>query len=158
MNDNGNLTFGAASVDFSETVAELLSGPPRIAPLWDDLNVLGGLVIAEEKDRALEIHFVSVPEFFATGTNYFSVKLDKRGEITFNYGATNRSDAIVGITQGGGAADPGPTDLSETRRLWTTGTIYEQFTPASVCRIWRRRSLVPGGRVQESALGDGVRP
>jgi hypothetical protein len=133
VNGNGNLTFGAANADFSETVAELLGGPPRIAPLWDDLNALQGLVIAEEADRSLQIHFVSVPEFLATGTNYFTVKLDKRGEITVNYGATNRSDALVGITEGGGAADPAPIDLSETRRLWTTGTIYEQFVspPAS---------------------------
>ena len=80
-----------------------------------------GLVIAEEKDRALQIHFVSVPEFLATGTNYFSVTLDRRGEITFNYGATNRSDAIVGITQGGGAANPGPIDLSQSSRLWRPG-------------------------------------
>ena len=106
MNGNGNLTFGAADADFSETCAELLAGPPRIAPLWDDLFAVG-LVIAEEKDRALQIHFVSVPEFLATGTNYFSVTLDRRGEITINYGATNRSDAIVGVTEGGGAADPG---------------------------------------------------
>ena len=87
-----------------------------------------GLVIAEEKDRALEIHFVSVPEFLATGTNYFSVKLDRRGDITIDYGATNRSDAMVGVTQGGGAADPGPIDLS---RAWRSaaGTTYELFTP-----------------------------
>ena len=90
-------------------------------------------MIAEEKDRALQIHFVSVPEFLATGTNYFSVTLDRRGEITVNYGATNRSDAIVGLTQGGGAADPGPLDLSRVSRLPATGTTYEQFTapPAS---------------------------
>jgi hypothetical protein len=132
VNDNGNLTFGVGSSDFSETVPELLSGPPRIAPLWDDLNVLGGLVIAEEKDRALQIHFVSVPEWLATGTNYFSVRLDRRGEITMNYGATNRSDAIVGVTPGGGAADPGPIDISRTW-LSAIGTTYEQFTspPAS---------------------------
>ncbi len=133
VNANGNLTFGAPNADFSQSVAELLAGPPRIAPLWDDLFAPLGRVIAEEKDRALQIHFVSVPEFLSTGTNYFSVTLDRRGEITFDYGATNRSDAIVGITQGGGVVDPGPTDLSESWRLWTTGTIYEQFTspPAS---------------------------
>ncbi len=130
VNGNGNLTFGAANADFTETAAELLAGPPRIAPLWDDLFAPNGLVIAEESDRALEIHYVSVPEFSATGTNYFSVKLDKRGDITFNYGATNRSDAIVGVTQGGGVADPGPIDIS---RAWLSaiGTTYEQFTAAS---------------------------
>ena len=132
VNGNGNLTFGAADADFTESVAELLAGPPRIAPLWDDLFAPLGLVIAEEKDRALHIHFVSVPEFVAAGTNYFSVTLDHRGEITMNYGATNRSDAIVGVTQGGGAADPGPIDIS---RAWLSaiGTTYEQFTspPAS---------------------------
>ena len=79
VNGNGNLTFGAANADFSETVAELLAGPPRIAPLWDDLFSPAGLVIAEEKDHALQIHFVSVPEFLATGTNYFSVTLESAG-------------------------------------------------------------------------------
>lgn len=129
VNENGNLTFGAASADFTETVPEFLAGPPRIAPLWDDLNTLGGFVIAEEKNRALQIHFVSVPEFFVTGTNYFSVKLDRSGDITFDYGATNRSDGIVGITQGGGAADPGPIDISRAFRLSATGTTFERFGP-----------------------------
>lgn len=134
VNGNGNLTFGAANADFSETVPELLSGPPRIAPLWDDLspaNLLTGLpqglVIAEERERSsLLIHFVSVPEFPAAGTNYFSVELQSRGDILMRWYATNRSDALIGASPGGGAADPGPTDLSSTP-LSAAGTTYETF-------------------------------
>ena len=74
VNGNGNLTFGASDADFTETVPELLTGPPRIAPLWDDL-FRPGRVVAEETDRELRVHFVSVPEFLAAGTNYFSVTL-----------------------------------------------------------------------------------
>jgi hypothetical protein len=131
VNDNGNVTFGAASGDFSETVLELRAGPPRIAPLWDDLNVVNGLVIAEENDGELQIHFVSVPEFLATGTNYFTVKLDRTGNIAIDYGAINRSDGIVGVSEGGGAADPGPTDLIRELRLSASGTTYEQFAGVS---------------------------
>lgn len=128
VNGNGNFTFGAADGDFSETVAELLNGPPRIAPLWDDLNSTGGLVIAEHQPGALKVHFVSVPEYLATGTNYFTTTFDWRGGVTFDYAATNRSDALVGISSGGGAADPGPTDLSRASRLSAASpAIYETF-------------------------------
>jgi hypothetical protein len=127
VNGNGNLTFGAGDGDFSESVPEFLAGAPRIAPLWDDLFPGNGLVIAEEKNKQLHVHFVSVSEFIGTGTNYFTVILNKSGEINMNYLATNRSDAIVGVTQGGGAADPGPTDLSNASNLSAVGTRYEQF-------------------------------
>jgi hypothetical protein len=126
VNGNGNLTFGEANADFTESVPELLSGPARIAPLWDDLNAVGGLVIAEERDKSLFVHFVSVPEFLATGTNYFTTELRRDGAVTITYQATNRSDALVGVTQGGGAADPGPTDLSAGTHS-AVGTTYEVF-------------------------------
>ena len=135
VNGNGNLTFGAGNADFSETVPELLNGPPRIAPLWDDLSATNlitgavqGLVIAEETPGALKVHFVSVPEFLTTGTNYFTTTIDKKGGVAFDYAATNRSDALIGISQGGGVADPGPTDLSRASGLSAaTPAIYERF-------------------------------
>ena len=75
----------------------------------------------------MTIHFVSVPEFIGTGTNYFSVKLDADGDVGIDYLATNRSDGLVGLSQGGGAADPGPTDLSDDWWLSAVGTTYETF-------------------------------
>jgi Bacterial pre-peptidase C-terminal domain len=134
VNGNGNLTFGAGDDDFSETVGELLSGPPRIAPLWDDLSpanlftgALQGLVIAEHWPGKLLVHFVSVPEFERTGTNYFTVELGSKGDVTMAYGATNRSDGLVGVTEGEGAGDPGPADLSRAKALSAAGTTYERF-------------------------------
>lgn len=127
VNANGNLTFGAANGDFSETVPEFLGGPPRIAPLWDDLFPGDGLVIAEEKNKSLYVHFVTVPELFGDSPNYFTVVLDKKDDITMDYGATSRSDVIVGVTKGGGAADPGPRNLSSASHLSAVGTTYEQF-------------------------------
>jgi hypothetical protein len=134
VNANGNLTFGAGSGDFSETVPEFLNGPPRIAAMWDDLSpfddvsgAVQGLVVAEERAGKLLIHYVSVPEFLTVGTNYATVELDKGGGVTISYAATNRSDGLVGVTAGGGALDPGPSDLSKMPVLNVAGTVYELF-------------------------------
>ena len=72
---------------------------------------------------------MSVPEFGSTSPNYFSVKLRPLGVVQVEYGATARSDSLVGVTQGGGAADPGESDFS-TRFVpvfSSVGTTYEQF-------------------------------
>jgi hypothetical protein len=128
VNSNGNVTFGAGNTDFSESVPELLAGPPRIAPLWDDLDGTQGIVVAEHSSHQLNLHFISVPEFFATSPNYFTVHLDVLGLSGIFYGATSRSDALVGVTEGGGAADPGETDFSARFPILSgRGTTYEQF-------------------------------
>jgi hypothetical protein len=71
-----------------------------------------------------------VPQFFDLSGNYFSVRLGRFGTIDVDYGPTARGDALVGVTEGGGAADPGETDLSAGCR-WSVfsarGTTYEQF-------------------------------
>jgi hypothetical protein len=136
VNSNGNLTFGQGDPDFSESVAELLAGPPRIAPLWDDLDASPGqgLVIAEKGPFDTTVHFVSVPQFGDLSGNYFSVRLAPHGKADVSYGPTARGDTLVGVTEGGGAADPGETDLSEGCRSSVfsgRGTTYELFSAAS---------------------------
>ncbi len=129
VNSNGNLTFGMGSTDYSESVYDLLNGPPRIAPLWDDLSPNnGGQVVAEWDPTSFTVRFEDVPEFYSTGANTFAVTLHATGEITVVYGATNGSDALVGITEGGGATDPGEVDLSSSGTWPGTGTTYELFT------------------------------
>jgi hypothetical protein len=128
VNSNGNLTFGAANTDFSESVPDLLAGPPRIAPLWDDLDATTGIVVASSDHGVTSIHYVSVPEFFSDSPNYFSVHLLPLGLYSIDYGATARSDALVGVSQGNGATDPGESDLSDGFPILSgRGTLYEQF-------------------------------
>ncbi|MGH9373753.1 MAG: hypothetical protein ACRD15_19710, partial [Vicinamibacterales bacterium] len=132
VNANGNLTFGSGDGDFLESVADLLGGPPRIAGLWTDLLPFRGLVVATPEPGGLTIHYASVPEFFSDRANYFSVRLGAGGRITVSNLGVLAQDGLVGISPGGGAADPGPTNLS---RLFATfpkkGTTYELFTPVA---------------------------
>jgi hypothetical protein len=134
VNSNGNLTFGAGDTNYDESVAALLEGPPRIAALWNDLYTPGGLVIAEQDAYTTTIHYVSVPWilvglFLIDSSNYFSVKLLPFDIIKLEYGAVDRLIfAIVGVTDGGGTADPGETDLSRGLNVFSSnGTTYEQF-------------------------------
>ena len=129
VNSNGNLTFGSGDTDFSESVAELLADQPRIAPLWDDLSPnQGGLVLVDGDSSSFTLRFQGVPEFFATTGNSFDVTLFADGRIVIEYGTVAAQDGIVGVTPGGGAADPGETDFSAGGSFSANGTTYEQFT------------------------------
>jgi hypothetical protein len=131
VNSNGSLSFGNGDTDFSPTVPEFLAGPPRIAPLWIDLDPTGalgnpGVVLVDTSSRPAAVHFVSVSQFLSSNPNYFTAELGEQGKIALKWGPTARGAGLVGVTQGGGAADPGPLDLSE-RGLRATGTTYENF-------------------------------
>jgi hypothetical protein len=129
VNSNGNLTFGSGDNDFSETVAEFRADQPRIAPLWDDLNpATGGQVTVEGDNASMTVNWIGVPEFFASGANTFSVTLSSDGSIEIVYGTLTATDGLVGVTEGGGAGDPGETDLSANPNQSASGTTYEIFT------------------------------
>jgi hypothetical protein len=131
VNSNGSLSFGAGDTSIQATVPNFLAGPPRISPLWTDLDPSGflgnpGLVLVDANARPAAVHFVSVSEFFSSNPNYFTAELGDQGKIALKWGPTARGAALVGVTQGAGAADPGPTDLSR-RGLRPNGTTYENF-------------------------------
>jgi hypothetical protein len=129
VNSNGNLTFGSGDTDFPESVSEFLNDQPRIPPLWDDLSPnQGGLVTAEFGTGSMTVMFSGVPQFAAGDSNTFSVTLFESGDIDVSYGGVDALDGLVGVTDGGGAADPGETDLSTGGTYSAAGTTYEQFT------------------------------
>lgn len=126
VNSNGNLTFGSGDTDFSESVAEFLNDQPRIAPLWDDLSPNnGGQVLFTSGPGSATVIFDAVPEFPSTGANTFMVTVRDDGSYTVEYGVVSATDGLTGTTQGGGAADPGETDLSAGGLFPAVGTTYE---------------------------------
>lgn len=130
VNSNGNLTFGSGNVDWSETVGEFLNGQPRIAPLWEDLNPPAGGTVSQTCVSATEttVAYAAVPEFSNTGANTFSVTLRNDGTFTIVYGAISAQDGLAGATEGGGATNPGESDLSADGPFPKAGTTYEHFT------------------------------
>ena len=74
------------------------------------------------------VSFIDVPEFPATGANNFSVTLYPDGTFDMAFGAMDATSGLTGSTEGGGAADPGETDLSAGGPFPYSGTTYELFT------------------------------
>jgi len=131
VNSNGSISFGAGDDSFDANVPDFLAGPPRISPLWTDLDPTGslgnpGLVLVDANAKPAAVHFVSVSEFFSSDPNYFTAELCDYGKIQLKWGPTARGAALVGSTKGGGATDPGPTNLSRFG-LRSNGTSYENF-------------------------------
>lgn len=129
VNSNGSLTFGEGDTDFSESVSDFLNGPPRIAPLWDDLNpTQGGSVFAVLTSGQVSVIWEDVPEWFSTGENTFGAFLLNDGVYAIAYGDLSATDGLAGTTEGGGVADPGESDLSSALSWPVLGTTYEHFT------------------------------
>ncbi len=131
VGSNGFITFGSGDSNFTESVSSFLNSQPRIAGFWDDLNPgAGGIVDATGDANSMVVSFTGVPEFFADGANTFSITLFSSGNIDFTFGSMTSNDGIVGVSPGGGAVDPGPTDFSaRSGPFLMTGAVYEQFSP-----------------------------
>jgi hypothetical protein len=135
---NGWLSFvPTTNNDLSESVTELLTGGPRLAFLWDDLNpAAGGTVNAEvDANGVFHITFTNVPEYATTNQNNVQVSLSPNGTIELKYGACALLDTLVGLSTGVNATDPGATDLSAALPITvTTGQFVPVLTVAGVTR------------------------
>jgi hypothetical protein len=135
VGSNGYVTFGAPATNFFASVSELLSGPSRIAMLWDDLNPeAGGTITARQVGANFVITFEDVPEYAESNSNSFALTL--RPDHTFNidYPAFDAVDGLVGMSIGNRKANnPGEIDLSAASEPIAGDpgdAVYEQFNPA----------------------------
>jgi hypothetical protein len=116
VNADGNLTF--EQVDRASTARDLgrlVSGPPRVAPFFADLDPsAGGAVFVARDARGFTVTFCRVPGYGAPETTTFQVTLGRDGSIEMRYGpAIALTDAIVALAPGRSSAFQ-PVDLSAT--------------------------------------------
>jgi hypothetical protein len=109
-----------SSTAYVESVRELLDGPARIAPLWDDLDPSAGGGVHAEVDPSnpglFHVTWDQVPEIGAAGSpNTFQVSFQQGGNFEIKWGNVGIADGLAGCSGGGGAADPGTTDISALR-------------------------------------------
>ncbi|MGS2720616.1 hypothetical protein [Paraglaciecola aestuariivivens] len=138
VNANGNLTFGAPNDDWSESSTEMLSGPPRIAAWWDDLNPsTGGKVSYQQSKNSFTVNWDAVPEWQSSGANSFSITLRRaNNSIDIEYGDMSSKDGLVGVSCGVSVTSgmENASDLSEYEgriNLHNNPATYELFNAAN---------------------------
>jgi len=104
VNSDGNVTFGEADVDSSErNVARLLTGPPRVAPFFADLDpTAGGRIFVNAAADQYTVTWCGVRGFDSQRTINTQMTLLPDGTIEFVYGSesVSLSDAVVGVSPG----------------------------------------------------------
>ena len=132
VNSDGNVTLGAGDAHSERDAFRLVSGPPRIAPLLQDLNVeTGGSINASVRTDRVVVTWMAVPQFGTTRLNTFQATLHANGQIEFAYQSLGSTFAVIGIAEGN---SQGPiNEIDYTSALPTTlaaGAIFEEFGPA----------------------------
>jgi uncharacterized protein (TIGR03437 family) len=105
LNSDGNLTFDAGDGSSRErTLGRLLSGVPRIAALFTDLDpTRGGTIrVLSQPDRFV-VSWTGVPLYVDFGfgaLNTFQIRLYPSGIVELVHGDVNASSAVTGIAPG----------------------------------------------------------
>ena len=141
VNSDGNLTFsgGDSQPGVARSESRFLSGPPRIAPLFTDLDPdEGGEIEASFGTGSVTLTWEAVPEYTDSEPrpgNSFSVTLFSNGDILFEYDRVdviadpNGLQAIVGITPGRGeTSHPADLSLGSSAVAFEGQGVYEVFT------------------------------
>jgi hypothetical protein len=104
VNSDGNLTFGVEDrASTARSVSRFLTGPPRVAPIFEDLDPsrAGGIYRRVDSDGVL-LTWCDVPEYDTLSNRInVQVRLGADGSIDFIYGATvSATAAVVGLSPG----------------------------------------------------------
>jgi hypothetical protein len=139
VNSDGNITFGEAdNASSARSVARLMTGPPRVAPLLADLDPsAGGGVFVRAAADAFTATWCGVRVFGSTRQVTMQTSLLRDGSVEMKYGPAppwTATDGVVGTSPGhtGGFV---PVDLSTAttggRLAGGSGAVGERFAERS---------------------------
>ncbi|MBI4443927.1 MAG: hypothetical protein HY649_11200 [Acidobacteria bacterium] len=133
INSDGNLTFQAGDTAITQrSLARFLSGPPRIAPYFADLDPsLSGQLTYFSSSTRFVVTWSAVPDYSSSGLGpreTFQVTLRPDGRIAFSYNGISGREAVVGISPGQFTALPTLLDLSQAAGTTFSGPAAEIFT------------------------------
>jgi len=160
---------GAA--DYTPDVTEFLTQSARLAPYWSDLRPLAGggsgtiHFDTDPLNGVAYITFVGVAEYSGGGVVDLQIAIAANGGIEIRYGAetmsaTGTQGALVGLTPGNGALDPGGMDLGSisTTPLITRPDLFRPALAVSSARpvLGTTANLVTHNIPAGSILGAAV--
>lgn len=137
VGSDGHITLGAAEASSNtRNAGRHIGGPPRISPLFADLDPSStgaGSVLADVRADRIVVTWSGVPEFGTTNSSTFQTVLHANGRIDFIYSTIALQFAVVGVAEGN---DEGPiniVDLSaDLPATFQAGAIFEEFSPAII--------------------------
>ncbi len=102
LNSDGNLTFEEADkASTARGLGRLVTGAPRIAPFFADLDPsAGGGVFVDSAPDAMTITWCGVHGFERSETISVQAALFSGGAIEFRFGSASLTDAIVALSPG----------------------------------------------------------
>lgn len=138
VHSDGNITFRTPDDGFSaRTLGRLVAGPPRIAPVFADLDpsrAPGSVRVLAEPDR-VSIAWVNVPEFgggLFVRRQTFEVTLDASGAVEMAFHDVTASSHLTGMGPGGLGGQTRVTSLLDAHGHRFDATVAEPFTSTPV--------------------------
>lgn len=133
VNSDGNLTFGAGDgVAARRDAARFLTGAPRVAVLYSDLDPSAGGTVGYRHDdaRTLTVSWVGVPKWGDSRGNTAKVTLDASGAIAIAIDGASDAAYVVGVSRGGAGNAASESDLASLASpiaLGNTGAVFAVY-------------------------------
>lgn len=133
VHSDGTVTFEQPDAEpGARSLGRLVSGPPRIAPLFDDLDpsLAPNSVRVLVKPDAVTVSWVDVPEFRSFGSGprqTFQLRLTPDGSIEMSWVQVRANSLVVGMAPGRGASQTQVVELAASEGLRFDNTLAEPF-------------------------------